>query len=645
MSTPTPGKGTAPGNTVATPPLTAAYLAPSNQVHSALTPRGSQAIAPSPQQLKKSPITSQIAYGHGAAGSFGTGYDSPSAATALGSIAGLGDLGLDVLGGVSGLRRDDEEDRRRKLEMVSEILKANKGRVSEPGIERLARRVGFECLWESHTTSGSNRRTLIIAGSTLALDIDFENNVVKKVSITFPDSPEIVTRHTDIASDLLLKDLTIQVNENPLTKMLNRFAENLERLAALDKMSALPDLNCHEAIAGMFESLNRLYRWEMDYYSKIEEDGNIEKLIMCAKSGRPAMHIRERVGLSLDYWQDLWRLKSNPQENVWSILIECDTILDLVYTPIRVSENWISTEVEKKNAHDQDEMMTTKLEPILDWLEPESTLLPSTNADSISELGVQRGQKFPDAMFVAKFYPPLTVPSSLAIQIYDSVQATLDIYQTTTYDRLIFPPKIDEKISLDSRSIYCDVQVPTYPKPGQKKLKDYKFSLHFEKIDYGRTLKELPFSHPRQLVQMLPVLRQYAVMSRILQNTSGISSSNFNSSSSFTETKQKSKREEFEYLMTDKSDRCEPLRVDVLVYTVPFPRLRVLFPSKKKVIDVLFEIKLNGSIEVMSQNILIDDVAESPPGKKTLTEADLGRILSVSENLGIWIEFVRKYLK
>jgi len=206
-------------------------------------------------------------------------------------------------------------------------VQANKGRLSEAGMERLARRVGLECLWEGGMGSGGSTRTLIIAGSALALDIDFANNIVKKVSLSFPESPEIVTRHTEKAGNILLRDLQFQPNESPLTKILDRFAANLERLAQLDKLSVIPGLNCHEAIAGIYESLEKLHKWEVERLREggemVERDGDeLEKMAMCTKSGKPVMHMRDRLGLSLDYWQEKRRVATKKEEKTWSLLVD-----------------------------------------------------------------------------------------------------------------------------------------------------------------------------------------------------------------------------------------------------------------------------------------------------------------------------------
>lgn len=82
------------------------------------------------------------------------------------------------------------------------------------------------------------------------------------MNITYPESSEIVMRHVDKAGQILYNDLKLGRDQSPLTKKLDKFAVNLESLAQLDKLSVIPGLNLHEAVAGIFESLNRLHKWE-----------------------------------------------------------------------------------------------------------------------------------------------------------------------------------------------------------------------------------------------------------------------------------------------------------------------------------------------------------------------------------------------
>ena len=133
MATPTPGKH-APPHVVATPPVSTPFSASHNL---GFSPHGPRSVQPSPQHVKKSPANSNTVYGYGG-GNHPTnssfGYDSPSAAMALGAVGGLGELGLDGmgtpgasglgvgLGGLGGVRGDDQE-RTRRLTAVLDILK------------------------------------------------------------------------------------------------------------------------------------------------------------------------------------------------------------------------------------------------------------------------------------------------------------------------------------------------------------------------------------------------------------------------------------------------------------------------------------------------------------------------------------------
>ena len=534
----------------------------------------------------------------------------------------------------------------------------NKGRLSEAGIERLARRVGLECLWETHIGSGGSTKTLIIAGSALALDIDFANNIVKKVALSFPDSPETVTRHTEKAGNILLKDLEFKPNESPLTKMLDRFAANLERLATLDKLSVIPGLNCHEAIAGIYESLERLHKWEVERLQKQEDmsgkgDEFVERTAMCIKSGKPVMHTRDRLGMSLDYWREmrLVATKATKQEQrTWSLLVECAPMPPMVYTSLRVSEKWISTEIQKENPPAEDLFLAAEGDLVLDWLEPDNTLLPSPDPPKVDGMeGIEQApnQKFPDAIFVAKFDPPLVVPYGLAMQIYGSTNAPVDMYQTSTFDGLMFPYGPEDKIEAgEGRTITEQCTVPIFGKDGEKSSQAHKNTLFIEKIDYGRTLTELPFSHPRQLVEMLPFLRQYAFLSILLSKSFGGPKSPLPEPKKKLE--KKNKKDEFADFMKEASAPMEaPLNVDVSFSMQPVPRLQVVFPFKNRIANVVFDIKLNGVLEVVSQNIIAEivDVDEDGMGDgNRIKVRDLGTMLEITEDLGIWVEFVRRRL-
>lgn len=514
-------------------------------------------------------------------------------------------------------------------------------------MERLARRVGLECIWDPPQlgSGGIATRTLIIAGSALALDIDFADNVVKKVSLSFPESPEIVTKHTAEAEGILLRDLQFQKGESPLTKKLDRFAANLERLAQLDKLSVIPGLNCGEAIAGLYESLERLHAWEVERLKEGEmagrEEGYVVKTAMCTRSGRPVMHTRDRVGLSLDYWQEKRRLNTKKEEKTWSLLVECAPSPGLVYTPLRVSKDWISAEVKATATAEEILLEPNGGPPVLDWLEPENTLLPADppKADMMDVVDAMSGPKLPEVMFLAKFDPPLIVPYALAAQIYRSTNVTVDPFQTTTFDGLLFPHAPEDIDNNESRRIERSSTVHVFSNR-EKSTIQQKNELWIEKIEYGCTLAELPFSHPRQLVEMLPALRQYAFLATLLAKSFGPGSKP--PSQLPTKLEIRSKKLDFAAFMAGAKEEARRT-MDVSISTHPVPRLRVVFPWQKGTGDVTFEIGMNGAVGVVAQN-LVDAGVDGMGQTRGVGVSDLGAMLEVCEDLGVWVEFVGRRL-
>jgi hypothetical protein len=112
----------------------------------------------------------------------------------------------------------------------------------------------------------------------------------------------------------------------------------------------------------------------------------------------------------------------------------------------------------------------------------------------------------PNRRFVAKLDPPLEVPIFAASEIYRHLGMQLpQEFKMVTYDNLL----TSEGSQLDST-----------PQPGRKKRRmsvqtfdstgtactnyhNYTFQA-FESVA-GRTIRELPFSHPRQIADILPV--------------------------------------------------------------------------------------------------------------------------------------------
>ncbi|KAL8976144.1 MAG: hypothetical protein Q9177_006910, partial [Variospora cf. flavescens] len=334
------------------------------------------------------------------------------------------------------------------------------------------------------------------------------------------------------------------------------------RLARLDRLGT-GGVNCFDAVEGVGGALRKV--WEMETTKKRQEtreerQEDIEMAVLCKGSGKPTMHASGRLGQALQYWQESRHISgrkrsaddmdidsppakeaiSSKEPTRWSATIECEPCSSDLYPPIRVSSDWVTNDPctdQQQEQHQQDPF--TSITP--SDSDPPPTFItsdPSAMDLSLSQSNNNNNNnnnKTPDVRFTARLHPPLLVPLQTALNIYASVGAPLaqDSIQPTTFDSLLFPtttPPTNERIA--ERELYT---------PGGTKKKKHKYTLFTDPQAYARTIAEIPFAHPRQIVQLLPVLRQWAFISSLLRrclfpSPSSSSSSPSSSSSSLTRT-------------------------------------------------------------------------------------------------------------
>ena len=588
MATPTPSsqpsKSVAGGQPNAATPQSHAHLA----AFSSPAPRS----VPSPaahrgQQSAKSPLNAATyhssagtaaALNHPTGGSsasgprllgsspagVGLGTDSPAAmAFSMSGFDGAGGLGMAFsMSNISGMNlggtlsakgRADDEERRKRLEQVVELLRSRPGRISPEGLELLAKRSGLD------TDVGTNKREgttdIAIAGNTVVIEVQFGQGVlVNNVSVQLPTSAPAVQEHYKSASNILRKTLSMPSREDTMTATLAKFAKNLDQLGRMDKLSKLNgNFDCFEAVAGVYSSLKRLYDHEKAVAMALldsAKNGAQEKAareVMCNKSGRPAMNERDSIGLRLDYWMprrhvlptqerskslvrnntdsameiDVPEPQPNePKEDVLSILVECEASppapLELQYPAVRISKTWIGDPVEM-----QIDESAGRFVPALDWLEPPDSYLPDQTAshDVLQIPGTSLGKK-PNVRFVAKLDPPLVVPYQVAVSILHAVGAPIPDHfnmNPRTYPGLVIQPNTPEDLSavvvgeLEKLRSDRSVLLPTVQRSDTAEMihKNALF-VFLNKLDdapalLGVKLEQFPFFHPRQIVELLPV--------------------------------------------------------------------------------------------------------------------------------------------
>ncbi|KAI0881824.1 mediator of RNA polymerase II transcription subunit 1-domain-containing protein [Annulohypoxylon maeteangense] len=632
------------------------------QTAAAFSPHGPRS---SPQQFKKSPATGTMI---GTNTSVTVNFDSPSVTAAyntLGINMNINDLNLDSIsvgGLVAATRQSDEEDRKKRMEaVIAALWGQNSSRVSNQGLERLAIHLNLECLWEDVKGAGENAKTLIIAGQTMAVEVGITNHVVHQASLVYTESMPILEKHADKASAILLKDLSLAPGQSPLTKRLTQFRANLERLATLDKLSGSPGFNCHEAIAGIWESLERLHRWDVEKLRHEDRafirmsDERLRVFSLCLRNGCPLMHARGRIGLSLDYWKERRKLASTTVDTddakTWGILIECAPASGMVYSPVRVSDKWISPDIEKSHITETDMMQTSV--PFLDWLEPPTTLLPSSE-EVKTEGGLEGlpGPKTPDVVFMATFDPPVIVPHAVAMEIY-KISATNVPLTNITFDALMFPiPEGSPYDPSEPREFTFIQTIPTFSQSPQAEptLKAHRNTLFIYKPVYGQVVNHVPFAHPKDLVAMLPLLRQYAFLSLLLTNMFKPKEGKPSTTESSEEDSHQpvTQKDEFEQFMSTKTSKEKSvpknaLKVDLTLTAHPVPRLLLVFPFNGDTANVLLEIQIGGRVAIISENIL--KPTSDSQGMEQFRRSDWANALETMEDIGAWIELIKRTLE
>ena len=514
-------------------------------------------------------------------------------------------------------------------------------------------------------------RALIIAGKSTQIEIVLDNNIVHSVTLAFPQSSDTTAKHMEAVNKILMDDLRLAPSQSPLTKTLDKFAFNLERLANLDKLSIMPTFDCRAALAGLYASLDKLYQWDI---SKLREDSeNSEKLLpllaMCTKHGYPTLNARERVGLCLQYWKegrlippgnDKTTSYSQERERLWTLEIGCAGMDGLQATPARISEDWISKDVVKDDGLGGD----PKQFP-LDWLEPEN--VPLSASDQAKNAGIEVMQpdlstvRVPAVMFTVAFDPPVVLPQSDWMRLYGcaNMGPPPPPPRPPTFDQLYFPipPGVHHDPS-EKRTIERHRQVSVFDKDGKRMDKSHHNTLFIYKQIYSMEVTEMAFSHPKQLISMLPLLRQWAFTSTLLENSFGSKTQEAGShavqGAEDVNGGAPAGRDELAAFMqfpgqdqemgnTGPETPESELRLDIIVWVHPAPHFQVVFPFQDSKATITLQILENGIVDVVDENVLSVD-GKGKFKDKDVTRQTLGKALEHMEDLCKWAEWIRSRL-
>lgn len=544
----------------------------------------------------------------------------------VGMNVSMSDLGMTASGGQ---KRNEDEERRAKLRKVLRNIGTRKGRVSEEGIARVGRRAGFDNNFDLDKETGN--RTISSAGTKLIIDVVLKGDDPQKVQIMFDTENEQLTAQAEPAAKVLLDDLR-PVGGPSLITDLDNYAANLGRLAKIDRLCK-NQVNCFEALTGIHVSLQRLYEQE--------RKGADDSGVMRKKSGRPTMNAHGRLGLDLEYWQtsmtnesksgDSMEVDSDAQAHdsydggdVHRLRISIERSPAGLYPPIRLSDNWLPSPLE---------LEPTDLETAtsLPWQDPPLTFVP--NAAEPSNPVSMHQQRQPDLRFIAKLEPALVLPYQVASTLSQSVGLPApNLFVAQAWHALLLNPSSSAPFenARDSKPTSADQRVLTMRGNAETEV-THRYTLDAIKADMAFKLEELPFSHPRQLVEILPTLRQWAFFSSMIRGAMVP-----DGPSCITTTKTQTPLNLADLLTTPITppETAETLSVSLSVVTSPAPSLSLVFPSRQpeNLARVAVQVGQNADVAIISRQGINDDLDD---------RAIIKALELCGGDLGVWVEWLR----
>lgn len=447
-----------------------------------------------------------------------------------------------------------------------------------------------------------------------------------------------------MADEILLKNLSpaARAGRPPplISPSLSAFAENLGRLAQSDCLSSLPHLNCFMAITGIYRSLLKVFEHE-----KANLDGG-ELSALCKGNGRPQMHVRGKLGLSIDYWKARRCVPGHDDDNevegeegeeeadsIWRVMIEVseapsDYTLNPI-TPVRTSSHWVTDEIKKACT---DSLFGDPEDTVTDWLDPPLEELPD-HLDS----------RPPSSRFIARLDPPVAVPFQDELQIFTTLLLTPPAgILADTLEALLFPgtsPHLGRE-----RRVWV-------PSPDALLGEDddsvrHKYRLHASlKPVYARHIHEVPFSHPKELPGIFAVLRQFVVVATLLRSCFGCpdvgvvggQSGGENGEEEAMEVVVEEEEEniDLDSFMADDGTTAAAehavVPVDVTIAEQPGVfSVGVIFPLHTGVASFCVEVGRNADVRVVGE------------GGDGVDARGVERAVTIAEDLGVAVEWVRR---
>jgi len=457
--------------------------------------------------------------------------DSPAAAlmASMGST-GLTPLpstqdGLGISTGIPGAlstqdghtSKNPQKERHDRLKEIAQILKNAPGRgVSRTNVQTLATIHGFEPFYDEDDPD-----TLTLAGQQYALvDVVFAKNksdVVEKSRLKLND---LATAEEEVlqkdASQVLTRNLTEDTNQRLPWHDLTDFSANLEYLSQLDRISTSSSTSCFKIMDNLYDTFQRIWieekkrmKWRHDLHH------------LCQSNvGEPAQDAGQRLGVSVRYWTGgrNFYTKEGPktplkdaESDDWTSRFSVEAGLPSMVT----SQKWLAEEPLTSTARAEDIFQESAVDKP-SWQDPATTQMKSENNGESMDVDPSAASTGTSGVhFICNLEPEILLPWHLAESMNKTFQMLeMRQEQLTTYQQSLQRDGTASLTTLERWNRSQDI----FSKDGKHERRTHSYTLYTGPRLYAYAVRKLSFTHPRQFVDVLPVLRQYALVNTLLQS-------------------------------------------------------------------------------------------------------------------------------
>ena len=419
--------------------------------------------------------------------------------------------------------RDPESERIHRLQQaINQLKSAIVGRgVTRDGIKRVAQLHGFEALVDEE------EGIAVVAGQIVEIEIIFDTVVKDKVrdvsfKLNFDDE-----EHVQISgAEVLAAQIGAENGQQDTSRVnLSEFAKNIEYLAQLDRLTIKP--NAFQLVNNLSACLHDVWKEEKKKMHWRDELHHLRKGAM----GKPSMDRSPSMGLSVAYWQkDSHQQLDNKQElsnqgQQWRADLSCES----GPPNVMASKDWLKADILTEGRPGQNVLDAKDHIYHPDWRDTSAGLAiktDQTKEDTAMDVD-QKTADLPQPLnvhFTCDITPEVLVPVCVLTKLTSEVRMLeVDPRKAITYQQVlqrkrnaVLTPRPADSVIEDRwrRKLPCigtDDQVTWQT----QSYKIYSSSPDTELWCYPIT--SLKFNHPRQLADLLPILRMHIVVWSLLE--------------------------------------------------------------------------------------------------------------------------------